>query len=543
METRANYVLIGVFTLAVIAGGFLFVLWFTGLGRTTQHKTFEIVFSGSVSGLSRGSIVSFNGLRVGEVSSIDFLPDEPGRVAAMIEINARTPVKTDTVARLESQGLTGVASLALIGGSNSAREIGPGPLGEPAIIYAERSDFQNLLDTAQHIAAKADDVLTKVSKLVDDNGPAVSDTLHNADAFSKALADNAAGVRTFLASVSDLGQKLGPLSDKLQGLSGDLDDLVKAVDPAKIREVVGNVDAFTAALAGNKANVDSVLADAAALAKKLSGSADKLDATLDNFSTFSGTLAHNKDNIDSLLADAAALGKRLGDTTTKLDAALDNINALAKSVDPDKVRDVVGNVDQFSATLAANKANIDGLLADAATLAKRLNGTSEKLDATLDQIHGVANSLDRAKIAGVVDDVSSFADTLKENRGNVDRTLKNASELAAKLNSSADQVDGLLRSLQDFIGSPESKGAIAKIGDAAGSVRQLADDLDVRVKEVSTGLVRFSGSGLREYEALAAEGRRAVGDLDHLVRSLDRNPSQIIWGAKPALPEYHSSSQ
>jgi phospholipid/cholesterol/gamma-HCH transport system substrate-binding protein len=109
METRANYVLIGIFTLAVIAGGFLFVMWFTGLARNTQHKSFEIVFNGSVSGLSRGSLVSFNGLRVGEVTSIDFLPDEPDRVAATIEINARTPVKTDTTARLESQGLTGVS--------------------------------------------------------------------------------------------------------------------------------------------------------------------------------------------------------------------------------------------------------------------------------------------------------------------------------------------------------------------------------------------------------------------------------------------------
>jgi len=539
METRANYVLIGIFTLAVIAGGFMFVLWFTGLGKTTQHKALDVVFTGSVSGLSRGSLTTFNGLRVGEVISVDFMPNDPTRVRAHVEIDERTPVNSETSARLEFQGLTGVAQLALSGGSAGAAPLAPGPNGGPSVIYAERSDFQNLLENAQRISAKADDVLSKVAKLVDDNRDAVTDTLHNADKFSQALADNSDGVKNFLASVSDLGQKIGPLSDKLQGLSTDLDNLVRAVDLDKVRDVVGNVDAFTASLANNRGNVESVLADAASLAKRLNASSEKLDGALDNLSKFSATLADNKANIDSLLTDAAALAKRLGGTSERLDAALDRINTLAKSIDPDKISDVVGNVDSFTSTLAKNKANIDGLLTDAASLAKRLNGTSEKLDAALDQINGIAKSLDRTKIAGVVDDIAAVVDTIKANRGNIDRTLKDAAELVAKLDNSADQLDGLMRSVQSFVGSPDTKGAVAQIGDAANSVRRLAENLDQRTKDIAAGLVRFSGSGLREYEALAIEGRRAVTDIDHLVRSLDRNPSQIIWGAKPSVPEYH----
>ena len=146
METRANYVLIGVFTLAVIAGGFLFVLWFTGLGKNTQQKTYEILFTGSVSGLSRGSLVLFNGLRVGDVTSIDFVANDPSRVSALVTVSDRTPVKTDTKARLESQGLTGVAAIALTGGASDAPALVPGPDGKPPIINADRSDFQNLLE-------------------------------------------------------------------------------------------------------------------------------------------------------------------------------------------------------------------------------------------------------------------------------------------------------------------------------------------------------------------------------------------------------------
>jgi phospholipid/cholesterol/gamma-HCH transport system substrate-binding protein len=438
METRANYVLIGVFTLAVIAGGFLFVLWFSGLGKSSQHKDFEVVFTGSVSGLSRGSLVSFNGLRVGEVTSIDFLPNDPSRVAATISVNANTPIKKDVQARLEFSGLTGVATLGMTGGSSDAPALEPGPNGGLPVIHAERSDFQNLLDSLQRISAKADDALSKANKLIDDNSGTVSDTLHNVDKFSKALADNADGVKTFLASVSDLGRKLAPLSDKLATLSTDVDAVVKAVDTGKVREVIGNID-------------------------------------------------------------------------------------------------------DFSATLARNKGNVDSLMSDAATLAKRLNGTSQKLDDALDQFTSLEKSLDHDKIAGAVNNIAAFTETWKNNRDNVDVMLKDASELAAKLDKSADQIDGLLRSVQGFVGSPDAKGALGEVADAAKSIKQLAENLDLRTKEISAGLTHFTGSGLREYESLAVDGRRTVNDLDHLIRSLSNNPSQVIFGAKSTLPEFHGS--
>ena len=77
METRANYALIGLFTLAVIAAAFGFVYWFSGGDRGQARQSVRIVFSGSVSGLSKGSVVLFNGIRVGEVTDISLLPEDP----------------------------------------------------------------------------------------------------------------------------------------------------------------------------------------------------------------------------------------------------------------------------------------------------------------------------------------------------------------------------------------------------------------------------------------------------------------------------------
>jgi phospholipid/cholesterol/gamma-HCH transport system substrate-binding protein len=150
----------------------------------------------------------------------------------------------------------------------------------------------------------------------------------------------------------------------------------------------------------------------------------------------------------------------------------------------------------------------------------------------------VVKSIDAKKVANFVDGADSLGQTLRENKGNIDRMLKNASELSAKLNESADKIDSLMASLQGFVGSPDLKGPLGEVGDAARSVRQLADDLNVRTKDIAVGLARFSSSGLREYEALAIDGRRTVNELDRVLRSFERNPNELIFGAKPALPEF-----
>ena len=175
---------------------------------------------------------------------------------------------------------------------------------------------------------------------------------------------------------------------------------------------------------------------------------------------------------------------------------------------------------------------------DGASLATRLNDTSKRLDTALIDVDDLIKAVDSQKIAGIVNSASDVAQTVRQNRGNIDLTLKNFSDLSAKLKESANKVDGVLTSAQSFLGSPGTKSAVDRVSEAALSVKKLADDVDVRVKDIATGLSRFSNSGLREYEALAIQGRRVLDDIDRVVRSLESNPSQLIFGGKPALPEY-----
>ena len=121
METRANYALIGLFTLAVIAASFLFVYWVSSPGRSGSQQTYKIIFTGSINGLSRGGWVMFNGVRVGEVKDINLVPQDPQHVYAIINIDSRVPIRADTKAHLESTGFTGVSTVALVGGAPMPR--------------------------------------------------------------------------------------------------------------------------------------------------------------------------------------------------------------------------------------------------------------------------------------------------------------------------------------------------------------------------------------------------------------------------------------
>jgi phospholipid/cholesterol/gamma-HCH transport system substrate-binding protein len=248
METRANYALIGVFTLAVIAAAFSFVLWFSGAEKPGGRKTYKIIFSGSVSGLSNGGVVLFNGVRVGAVTKIDLLPQDPSRVDALIDVDAKVPVRADTKARLEYTGFTGVASVALTGGALDAPPLPTSPQ-QPGVIVAESSEFQDLIASARRVAAQASDFFTKTNRLIDDNSAAITASVKNAEKFSGALAANSDDLKDFLGTIK-------PLSEKLDALAGDADKVVKAVNPEDVKTIVTHGASLSAKLDKIATNVN-----------------------------------------------------------------------------------------------------------------------------------------------------------------------------------------------------------------------------------------------------------------------------------------------
>jgi phospholipid/cholesterol/gamma-HCH transport system substrate-binding protein len=529
METRANYVVIGAFTMAAVVGAFLFVMWIAGYATPGGHRSFQVVFNGSVSGLSSGANVLFNGIKVGEVTHLTFSRSDPHQVVADIDVSSDAPIDRNTKARLETAGITGAAAVALLGGSKPGQPL-VGENGQGAIIYAEQSmQLQEILDNVGALSVRATSVLDDAEKVSTDNSAPIHSAIQNVDVFSKALADNAPGVDAALKSVGELGKEIGPLAARLQTLSDDADRLVQSINTDEVRAIVDNIQSLSAKGVSVVDRADKLLAD----------NSDSVHSTLQSADVFAKTLADNAPNVDVTLKNLAEISKTVQPVVAQIQTLTANANRLIAAVDPDKVHDVVGNVQTFSQALSASSDNFKGLVRDGAALASHLNDSANRLDTALVDVDQLLKAVDSQKIANIVDRVDQVVATVQENRPNVDLAIKNFAELSGKLNKSADKVDGVLTSAQSFLGSPSTKGAIDRISEAALSIKKLADDTDAKVKDIGGGLSRFVNSGLREYEALAVEGRRTIDDVDRVVRSLERNPNQLIFGSKPSLPEYH----
>lgn len=241
METRASYALVGAFTLAVIAGAFAFVYWFAGLGAAKQRGTIDIVFSDSVSGLSIGASVLFNGIPVGQVTNIGIRPDDPRQVLVRTRIDNSTPLRKDTTARLEYQGLTGAASISLTGGDPRSPVLVANPGEEFAMLYATRSDFQNLMESARNIAARADDLVTRIDRLVANNEESITKIVKNVEVLSGVLGDTSAGLNRFLDQLGSSSQ--GALTE-VQSAAASINKLAISLD-GRVGQISEGVVRFT----------------------------------------------------------------------------------------------------------------------------------------------------------------------------------------------------------------------------------------------------------------------------------------------------------
>lgn len=224
METRANFVLIGAFTLAVIAAAFGFVLWFQSLHTTKARSPIRVVFEGPATGLRNGGSVNFNGIRVGEVISVKL--DNPRRVVALAMVENKAPIRKDTLVGLEFQGLTGVAAISLKGGEEAAP---PVPLDEDGIPVLT-ADPNALQDVTEAIRA----TLQNVNRIVADNQESVKNSLRNLETFTGALARNSEKIDGIMVKVDGVMGKADGLMVGLNSVAGgnsggELAAMVKAI--------------------------------------------------------------------------------------------------------------------------------------------------------------------------------------------------------------------------------------------------------------------------------------------------------------------------
>lgn len=192
METRARYVLVGAFTLAVIAAAFAFVYWLNTTGGLQERAFYRIRYQNSVSGLLVGSAVLFNGVRVGEVVTLNLDPQRPREITVTIGVDPSTPVGEDTTAGIEFPGLMGSPAVALSGGTSVTRLASAN--GEPPVLIADPAAGQSMSQAAR-------EALHRVDTLIADNAEPLRNTIANLSKFSDALGRNSDRVDGIIAGL------------------------------------------------------------------------------------------------------------------------------------------------------------------------------------------------------------------------------------------------------------------------------------------------------------------------------------------------------
>ncbi len=195
METRARHVLIGLFTLAVGVAAVLFTLW---LGRSDSQRDFhlyDIAFEEAVSGLSRGSTVEFNGIRVGDVVDLRLDPHNPRNVYARVRVERAAPVRTDTQAMLMPVGITGTSLIRLSSGDDPATQPLVSNNRDISVIKATPSPMSKLLAGGEDVMYNFNKLLVSANTLFSENNiQHLSKTLSNIEQATSALAEQRDGL-------------------------------------------------------------------------------------------------------------------------------------------------------------------------------------------------------------------------------------------------------------------------------------------------------------------------------------------------------------
>lgn len=226
METRAHHVLIGLFTVVVVAAALLFGLWLAKSSTDRQFAEYQVIFNEAVTGLSQGSAVQYNGIKVGDVTQLKLDPQDPRRVLARIRVGADTPIKQDTHAKLALTGVTGMAVIQLSGGSPASPPLASRDGGLPVIV-ADPSPLSKLLANGEDVMTNINDVVSRASQLMsDENVARISRTLDHLDKATGAVADQRDDIRALLSQLAEASKQANATLAQTEQLARSANGLV-----------------------------------------------------------------------------------------------------------------------------------------------------------------------------------------------------------------------------------------------------------------------------------------------------------------------------
>jgi phospholipid/cholesterol/gamma-HCH transport system substrate-binding protein len=253
METKANYVAVGAFVLGIMIVLFVSVLWVARVQFRDEFKRYETFVHGPVTGLGVGAIVRLNGIDVGRVADIAFDPDNSLQVQVGLRIKEGTPIKSDSVVSMESQGLTGVSYVEISGGNQGSPLLEPKPGHKVPIIQSKPSALQQVFESAPDLLAHFVVIADRLSLLLDDkNITSLSDTLSNVSQITGAVASRQDDLKAILGTGAKATANLDQTLTEFRATVAKYDTIAGQASQALVgaNETVKKLDQLSASLTG-----------------------------------------------------------------------------------------------------------------------------------------------------------------------------------------------------------------------------------------------------------------------------------------------------
>jgi phospholipid/cholesterol/gamma-HCH transport system substrate-binding protein len=569
METRANFILIGAFTLAAILGTLGFFIWLASVQLDRQYKTYGILFE-DVSGLDPSGDVLFNGISVGRVTGLSIYGPDASKVLATVEIDSTTPVRSNTVAQVQSQGVTGVASISLSGGTPGA-----GPVtatdGELPMIRSKRSTVQALVEAAPDLLLQATDLLAQFQALTSpENQRLVTGILRNLEASSGELDKALMDFSEISGTVSDATAQISIFTDKLGSISSSVETTLERADAA-LTSAQGAFDsADKTLLASNTAirNVEGTFDMAQMLLRdtvppileKLSGAVTRADlaiaelqqrggATLDGFGATADLLNARLTELEQTLQDANTAFTAVTDASDNFDALVTGEGTLLVA----DARTVLASAQTTLATLE-NVAKID-IPAVVEDIRNAVTTATLAVEQVAGDVTGLTSRFD--PIATQTEETLAAASELmkraQSSLGTLDTTLTGTDAALSSAQTAFDAATGLMqtdlspvlkdiRTASDRI-SVAVEGVTRDVPAITEELRALIARSDSVVGQVQSavaaaapGIGDFAKTGLPELTRLGKEARGLISTLNSLVRRIERDPTRFLLDNR--VPEY-----
>lgn len=229
MEKNANYTLVGLSTLILMAALVVFVVWLARLSIARDYDMYDIVFQGPVRGLSEGGEVHFNGIKVGEVQKIALDQTNPRNVIARVRVTEEVPIRVDSYATLEPQGITGLNYVQITSGTGTRPLLKQSACARQGlrecipILRSQRSALSDLLEGGGTVLTRSIEALDRVNRVLsDENIKTFSAAISDAQAVTAELRER----KAIIADAQSALQRIDAAADEIAKLSASTRNVV-----------------------------------------------------------------------------------------------------------------------------------------------------------------------------------------------------------------------------------------------------------------------------------------------------------------------------